>query len=136
MARKDANQTEYDRWLKQAKHDLETAQLTAKGGSHDWACFLCQQTAEKALKAYLYLQGHRAVIGHSILGLLKRCASHNQAFRTLNRIKRLDEVYISARYPNGLQEGTPVDFYSEEDSEECIALAEKTIHTVEKLSAK
>jgi hypothetical protein len=52
----------------------------------------------------------------------------------LNRIKRLNEVYISARYQNGMQEGTPVNFYSEEDSEECIALAEKTIRIVERLS--
>jgi hypothetical protein len=35
MARKNAYQAEYDRWLKQGKHDRETAQLTAKAGSYD-----------------------------------------------------------------------------------------------------
>ena len=136
MAKRDANQIEYNRWLKQAKHDLETAKLTAQSEAYDWACFLCQQAAEKALKAYLYLRGHRAVMGHSILGLLKTCTSHNRSFNELSRIKRLDEVYISSRYPDGLQEGTPLDFYAREDSEECIALAEKTISTVEKLAKK
>jgi len=35
MAKKDANREEYLRWLTQAKHDLSTAKVTAKGGSHD-----------------------------------------------------------------------------------------------------
>ena len=136
MAKRDANREEFMRWLKQAKHDLRTAKSTARSEAHDWACFLCQQAAEKALKAYLYLEGHRAVIGHSILALLKSCATHNRSFAALEKIKRLDEVYISSRYPDALQEGSPADFYTQEDSEECIALAEKTIRTVEKLSSK
>ncbi len=134
MAKNDANRDEYDRWLKQAKHDLKTARSTARQKAHDWACFLCQQAAEKALKAYLYLQGHRAVLGHSVMMLLQRCAAHHSSFRTIDEIKRLDEVYITSRYPNGLQEGTPQEFYKESDSKECIKLADKTIRTVEKLS--
>jgi HEPN domain-containing protein len=132
----ESNFTAYGRWLRQAKHDLQTAKLTVQNDAHDWACFLCQQAAEKALRAYLYLHGHRAVIGHSIFGLLKTGASHNRLFNDLSRIKRLDEVYISSRYPDALQEGTPLDFYAPEDSDECIALAEKTISTVEKLAKR
>jgi HEPN domain-containing protein len=48
--------------------------------------------AERALKAYLFLQGHRAVIGHSILSLLKSCMAHDRSFKELEKIKRLDEV--------------------------------------------
>ena len=136
MAKKDANREEYLRWLRQSKHDLSTAKVTAKGGAHDWACFLSQQAAEKALKSYLYLKGHRAVTGHSILGLLQKCTHHDQSFRPIERVKRLDEVYITSRYPNGLQEGTPAEFYTEKDSKECIQLAETTIRTVERLSRK
>ncbi len=136
MTRKDANREEYARWLSQAKHDLRTAKVTAKSDSHDWACFLSQQAAEKALKAHLYLKGHRAVTGHSILGLLQKCANHDQSFRSIERVKRLDEVYITSRYPIGLQEGTPAEFYTEKDSKECIRLAETTIRTVERLSKK
>ena len=43
----------------------------------------------------------------------------------INEAKRVDEVYITSRYPNGLQEGTPEEFYKESDSKECIKLAEK-----------
>lgn len=136
MTKTDANREEYTRWLRQAKHDRSTAEVTAKNGAHDWACFLSQQAAEKALKGYLYLRGHRAVTGHSIMMLLQKCATHNTHFRKINRVKRLDEVYITSRYPNGLQEGTPLEFYTEEDSKECLELAETTIRTVERLSAK
>ena len=136
MAKTDANREEHNRWLRQAKHDLKTARSTAREEAYDWACFLCQQAAEKALKAYLYRQGHRAVLGHSIMMLLQRCAAHHSSFQLINDAKRLDEVYITSRYPNGLQEGTPEEFYKESDSKECIKLAEKTIRTVEKLSGK
>jgi HEPN domain-containing protein len=136
MARKDANREEYNRWLKQAKHDLKTAKSTAREEAHDWACFLSQQAAEKALKAYLYLMGERAVLGHSVMMLLQRCAAHDPSFREVSDAKRLDEVYITSRYPNGLQEGTPAEFYKESDSKECIKLGEKTIRTVEKLSKR
>jgi HEPN domain-containing protein len=136
MAKNDGNREEYNRWLKQAKHDLKTAKSTTREKAHDWACFLCQQTAEKALKAYLYLRGHRAVLGHSIMMLLQRCAAHDPSFQSINNAKRLDEVYITSRYPSGLQEGTPEEFYQESDSKECIKLAENTIRTVEKLCRK
>ena len=136
MAKKDANQEECARWLKQAKHDLRIARVTAREGAHDWACFLCQQAAEKALKAYLYLVGHRAVTGHSIWMLLKRCAAENSTFNRIGKVKRLDEVYITSRYPNGLQEGTPQEFYTDKDSKECLEMADLTIRTVERLSQK
>jgi HEPN domain-containing protein len=136
MAQRDANREEYARWLRQAKHDLRTARTVAKTGAHDWACFLSQQAAEKALKGYLYSKGHRAVTGHSILMLLTRCMKHDGSFDAINRAKRLDEVYITSRYPNGLQEGTPLEFYTNEDSRECIALAQATIRTVEKLARR
>ena len=136
MVKNDANRQEYDRWLKQAKHDLKTAKSTAKEKAHDWACFLSQQAAEKALKSYLYLQGHRAVLGHSVMMLLQRCATHHPSFQLIEDVKRLDEVYITSRYPNGLQEGTPEEFFKGSDSKECIKLAEKTIRTVERLCGK
>ncbi|MHA1372166.1 MAG: HEPN domain-containing protein, partial [Promethearchaeota archaeon] len=45
------------RWLKQAEADRKGAQLLFDGGSYHLACFVGQQIAEKALKAYLYAQG-------------------------------------------------------------------------------
>lgn len=43
-------------WLKVAVNDLAYAELGAKEGFHAQACFVCQQVAEKSLKAYLFAQ--------------------------------------------------------------------------------
>jgi HEPN domain-containing protein len=36
-------------WLHQAQADLELAEVSAAAGHHEWACFACHQTVEKAL---------------------------------------------------------------------------------------
>lgn len=42
-------------WLSKARADFEVAQLLRTSTPRHWgiACFLCQQAAEKMLKAYL-----------------------------------------------------------------------------------
>jgi HEPN domain-containing protein len=42
------------RWLKQAQYDLEVAKYNAEGQFYATACFSAQQSAEKALKAFLF----------------------------------------------------------------------------------
>ncbi|MBU4194349.1 MAG: HEPN domain-containing protein [Actinobacteria bacterium] len=44
---------EYKRWKKQADLDLDDAEYSAQGKRCHLACFLSQQAAEKALKAWL-----------------------------------------------------------------------------------
>jgi HEPN domain-containing protein len=126
----DQNRIECDRWMRQAERDLEAAGANAKGGFFEWACFLSQQAAEKALKAFLYLQGERAVVGHSVQILIKRAAAYAPDLADLHPAKRLDEVYIPSRYPNGLEDSTPGEFYSREDAESCTALAARVIARV------
>lgn len=38
-------------WLVQAHHDVDTAQVLFKDNRYAWACYACQQAAEKAIKA-------------------------------------------------------------------------------------
>lgn len=54
------------RWWRQAGRDLDSARVNAEQGIHEVACFLAQQSAEKALKALLYLQGESPVLGQSL----------------------------------------------------------------------
>ena len=42
---------EVNRWWKKAKRDLSSARYNFKGKKYDVSAFLCQQSAEKALKA-------------------------------------------------------------------------------------
>lgn len=45
------------RWLKQAERDLDDARYAFTGERYNLVCFLAQQAAEKALKAFLYFSG-------------------------------------------------------------------------------
>ena len=128
------NLQEAQRWLAQARHDLDAAALNAREGYAAWACFLTQQAAEKALKAYLYAQGERAVIGHATYLLLKRCQRYDASFETLgDPCRRLDQYYIPTRYPNGLPGGIPHEVYTKDQAREAIAGAQMVLDQVEQL---
>lgn len=81
-------------------------------------CFLCQQAAEKGLKAFLYAQGESPVLGHSLLELTRRAGGYAAVLGTLrDPAKTLDGYYIPSRYPNGLTDDVaPVDFFDASDS--------------------
>ncbi|MDP9024235.1 MAG: HEPN domain-containing protein, partial [Candidatus Eremiobacteraeota bacterium] len=47
-------------WFEQAVRDFDSAAYLAEGGRYEAACFACQQSVEKALKAALiWLAGER-----------------------------------------------------------------------------
>lgn len=122
---------EAERWLRQAQYDRQAALANLDLGYHAWACFLSQQSAEKALKAFLYDRGEGPVIGHSTLGLLGRCAEIDNAFDGLSDdCKRLDQFYIPTRYPSGLPGGVPHEFFDESHSAVAIAALTNIITVV------
>jgi HEPN domain-containing protein len=53
---RNSPRAEGQRWLEQAQTDLRWARHLGTEGAHYLACFLAQQVAEKALKAFLYAQ--------------------------------------------------------------------------------
>jgi HEPN domain-containing protein len=96
------------RWLEQAENDLQFARHALVGGFFHQVCFISQQCAEKALKAVLYGDGARSVIGHSVVGLLERAKVRHPVLAKLSDpAAELDLFYIPTRYPNGLVEGAP-----------------------------
>jgi HEPN domain-containing protein len=106
------NLDEARRWLTQALHDRDAARLNRDHSFNEHACFLAQQSAEKALKAFLYSRGEGPVLGHSTLALTLECADHERAFAMLqDACRRLDQLYIPTRYPNGLPDNIPHEFY-------------------------
>jgi len=54
------------RWLDQAEADMKTARDCLKDRNFYASAFFSQQAAEKALKGFLYAQGYRALITHSL----------------------------------------------------------------------
>jgi len=108
-------------WLRQAERDLEAAENSAAGGYHEWAAFGAQQSAEKAVKA-LVESLHGAARGHSITGILRQCGVHVPD-AALEAARELDQVYVTARYPNGFASGAPADYFSERTSQRLLANA-------------
>ncbi|MBI2910491.1 MAG: HEPN domain-containing protein, partial [Chloroflexi bacterium] len=96
-------QDEARRWFDQAQQDLADARYMTEGSRHNVACFLAQQAAEKALKAFLYARGAVRVHGHSVGELCEEARRIEPSFQTLApQASPLDKYYIPTRYPNGL----------------------------------
>ena len=125
------NEREAMRWLEQSKHDAKAADINRREGYPEIACFLCQQAAEKALKAFLHQLGERPVIGHSVYLLCKRCQTYREEFSLLLDVCReLDQYYIPTRYPNGLPGGIPHEVFTEENAREALKMLERVIELV------
>lgn len=121
------------RWFTQAEYDLHAAQETMNIQLYSYGCFIAQQAAEKALKAFLYGQGERHVMGHSVVTLCKQAVRFNEEFSTLaDQASQLDRYYIPTRYPNGLPGGIPAESYTARDAQDAITLAREICGVVKK----
>jgi HEPN domain-containing protein len=124
---------EASRWWRQAQSDFAFLPAVRQAGKYDTCCFLAQQTAEKALKAYLFQQGEELIFTHSIFKLCAMAAQYHQDFADLQQqVKLLDFHYVEARYPNALEDVIPAEFYSDRDATQAIAMVEAVITMVEK----
>jgi len=122
------------RWLAQASEDLKWARHLANEGGWYIACFLAQQVAEKAIKAYLYAQGEEIVIGHSVVRLCASASGYNPVFaEKTGQWGILDSYYIPTRYPNGLPDGIPADVYSKEIAQGAVTLANDVVEFITRL---
>lgn len=120
------------RWLEQAQTDLRWARHLCSEGAYYLVCFLSQQVAEKALKAFLYAQGEEFVIGHSVRQLCTRSVAYDNRFQhNLDTWAILDSYYIPTRYPNGLPDGIPAHVYNRDTAEHALSLAEAVVTQVE-----
>ncbi len=114
-------------WIKQAQRDLDSARAQYKDNFFEWACFIAQQAAEKAVKAVYQKLGAEAW-GHSVMDLLKGIREKTEVSDELiDRGKQLDRFYIPARYPNGWVSGTPGEYITKKDAEDAIDNSEKII---------
>jgi len=131
---KERPKDEAARWLDSASNDLDAAEWDLQGKFYNYACFKSQQSAEKALKAFLYFRGLRRLIGHSTHDLLQQCIQLDPSFETLREdCTELDLHYLPSRYPNSLPGGVPHLFYTKKRAEEVIACARRVIEKVKRL---
>ncbi len=123
---------EAHRWLRQAQEDLAAAKDVHEDERYNWSCFMSQQAAEKALKAVYLGRGEPVEWVHSCLALIqgdpeKRLAGIPEFKKLENAARDLDKAYIPSRYPNGVPHGIPSDFFTKEDSQQCLAQAEAIV---------
>ncbi len=114
-------------WLTQAKKDLEQANSSRENGHHEWACFIAQQAAEKAVKA-IHLDLRQEAWGHVVAKLITELPEEDQPeARLIEKARVLDSFYIPTRYPNGHPEGAPFEHFGPLQSEEAIEYAGEII---------
>ncbi len=119
-------------WLKEAKWDLENANILLENKRYSTAVFHSQQASEKAVKALLFYRNLNGW-GHSINSLLEKYREEEkrQISTIQNEARELDRNYITTRYPDALPEIAPQDAYGKIDAEKSINQANKIFSFVE-----
>jgi len=127
---------EFDRWRAQADRTLDTARMVADGDSHGWACFLCEQAAQLAVKGLLHAIGEEAW-GHDLPQLVVRAAASVDAdWSTItDAAEELSRHYIPARYPDAHPSGTPFDHYNATSSRLAFGYAATVVDAVDSVWA-
>ncbi len=123
--------TEGARWLRQAVQDLEDAEFIREGGRYNIACFMGQQAAEKALKAFLYHRGSEDVWGHSLIDLCEDAKIFEMFFDTVkSEARQLDKYLYITRYPEYLPGGIPSEAFDRVDADRAIELSQTVVEFV------
>ncbi|CAN5812159.1 HEPN domain-containing protein [soil metagenome] len=113
------------RWLAQAEADLAAAYYNFDGEKFYVVCFLAQQSAEKAIKAYLYATGEERVIGHAVTELLNRAGG---TFESLGEdAPILDAYYLPSRYPDSLPGGIPAEVFGRSAAQAALDISKRVL---------
>ena len=107
-------------WLSKALHDLHAADwlLARPDPLCEAAGFHCQQTAEKALKAYLTWRDEPFEKIHSLVALVAKCLPFDASFEELRTsATTLTPYAVALRYPGDMPQLT------EGEAQEAVALA-------------
>ena len=120
---------EAERWLLHAERDLGFGRLGLElGGFYAQVCLMAQQSAEKALKALLYLRGARLIHEGSISELLLRAADvHPGLSRYQDMARLLDQYYLISRYLDAQPGGAPSELIDEAQAKEAVGQGENLI---------
>ena len=99
-------ETILQQWLDKANDDLRSAEYLSTmhhPTPDEVICFLCQQSAEKYLKAFIFTHDIEPEKTHDLKMLLKICQNHDESFSSLlPKLQFLNEYAVMPRYPNEL----------------------------------
>ncbi len=126
---------EAKRWHQTACEDLKASQALYEARHYAQACFYCQQSAEKAIKA-IWLMLAEEPWGHSIQKLIQDFPQKDlfdDFEQWVQAAAYLDKFYIPTRYPNGLPDLTPGQVYGPEDAQGALRAAQDILEKTQKL---
>ena len=93
-------------WLDKGKNDLRSAEYLSTmhhPTPDEIICYLCQQSAEKYLKAFIFSHDIEPDKTHDLEDLLEVCQKYNTEFSTLfSKVYVLTSYAVLPRYPNDL----------------------------------
>lgn len=119
-------------WLDRAKEDHTVARLVADEGHPSHACFLAQQSIEKALKAFLLARTNQYPRTHRLVDLLQLCTDHEPTFNQyLADCTVVDQYYIPTRYPDGILGGPTAGLPTAVEAQDAITATERILPFVE-----
>jgi HEPN domain-containing protein len=93
-------------WIEKGKDELRSAEYLSTMHSptpDEVICYLCQQSAEKYLKAFIFSHDIEPDKTHDLKDLLDICKKYNTEFSTLDsKAYILTRYAVLPRYPNEL----------------------------------
>ncbi len=96
------------------------------------ACFHSEQTAQLALKAYLFRRGRRFVNIHSVRVLALECSKEDLDFAPMvDYGAYLDRYYLSTRYPDALPApAVPYESFTAVEAKQALGYAGEIVELV------
>lgn len=109
--------------------DLLWANASHKDKFFAGCCFVCQQAAEKALKAFLFSKEQTLIKTHLLPRLLKECLKFDEQFEELkDACEVLTLYYTESRYPSDADDS---EFNTNEKSKEALTLLQDILNFIE-----
>lgn len=136
------NRNEADRWLKQAREDLNAARFLFESENrafYTFTCFHCHQTVEKCLKALLFAKGRIERIDlekHEVMSLAYRASGEDQSLRRLPVLARqfCDPYYTKTRYPvykrYSADQSIPSEQFTRQDADTAMSKAREILQLI------
>lgn len=124
---------EAKRWLKQARNDFKAAEASFPSAreidAHNWVCFQCQHSAEKALKAACFAKDANKVepTNHSLPSIARNLCDTNIA-REATCLQTLLVSYERMTYPNAVDRHfVPPDLYRKDHAEKALEISRRIL---------
>lgn len=117
-----------ERWMDQARHDLESARKNFRIKVYDVALVSCEQSLEKALKAvYINRTEEMPPKIHSIERLARETGLEAKLDKALDK---LEDFYFQVRYPEPAGP-MPYELATKEEAQQAIRLTMAALRMIE-----